>query len=84
MTVNVLTPPQVAARWKCKPESVRKLLEAGALRGFMVSPPGTKRPHWRVTLDAVINYESGTYRQEQDFGSRRRRVRKEGIPTGPF
>ena len=55
----VFNPPQIAKRWACKPDSVRRLLEVGVLRGFHVSPPGTLRPRWRVTLDALLAYESG-------------------------
>ena len=40
--MTIFSPPQVAERWKCKPETVRHLLEAGTLRGFTLSPPGTR------------------------------------------
>ena len=81
--MNVFTPPQVAARWKCKPETVRRLLETGALRGFIVSPPGTRRPRWRVTLDAVIAYETGESEVKAPTGPRRR-TRRSVAPAGPF
>ncbi len=82
--MTVFTPPQVATRWKCKPETIRKLLETGRLIGFTVSPPGTKRPHWRVTLDAVLAYEAGDTQPEQKTTRASRRKRRREVPAGPF
>jgi hypothetical protein len=82
-TPHVLSPPMIAKRWGCKPESVIRLLQAGALCGFTVSPPGTKRPRWRVSLDALLKYEAGdTTSAPARSGSRRRRLME--LPTGPF
>jgi hypothetical protein len=80
--MTVFTPPQVAARWKCKPESVRLLIETGRLCGFTISPPGTKRPHWRITLDAVLAYESGAATTPPPNSKRRRQ--RTAVPGGPF
>lgn len=80
--MTVFTPPKVAERWSCKPETVRALLETGQLRGFKISPPGTKRPRWRVTLDAVIEYEAGS--QPTTPSSPPRRKRRREFPAGPF
>lgn len=79
-----LTPPQVAARWKCKPETVHKLIEAGLLRAFTLSPPGTKRKRWRVTLDAVLAYEAGDTSKAVEAKPRRSRRRWAEVPAGPF
>lgn len=78
------TPPAVAKRWACKPETVRKLIEAGVLRGFSVSPPGTRRPHYRITLDAVLAYESGETSKPTEAKPRRSRRRRAECPNGPF
>jgi hypothetical protein len=81
---SVFNPPMIARRWNCKPESVIALLRAGALKGFVVSPPGTKRPRWRVSLDALLAYEAGeTKSAPAPSRSRRRRQRME-VPSGPF
>lgn len=53
-----LTPPELAARWRCKPETVLSLIRSGRLRGFTLSPPGSKRPRWRIAPDAITEYES--------------------------
>lgn len=84
MTVTVLTPPQIAARWKCKPETARKLLETGQLVGFKISPTGAKRPRWRVTLDAVLAYEAGEKTLAQPTPRPRRRPARAAAPVGPF
>jgi hypothetical protein len=82
--MSVFTPPQLAARWKAKPETVRRLLETGQLAGFVVSPVGAKRPRWRITLDAVIEYEnSGKPALTKQKKSRRQSIR-DAVPTGPF
>jgi hypothetical protein len=82
--MNVLTPPQIAARWKAKPETVRRLLETGQLHGFTVSPIGAKRPRWRVTLDAVLAYEAGDSLPLPTKAKSRRRSTVVAVPAGPF
>lgn len=79
-----LTPPEVAARWRCKPETVRRLLACGALRGYSLSPPGTRRPRWRVTLDAVLAYEAGERADPATLTPRRTHRRRAECPAGPF
>lgn len=78
MTKTVFKPPEIAERWRCKPESVRELLESGALRGFRV-----RRKHWRVTLEAVLEYEQGIPTLPKPERRRRKRTRQT-VPTGPF
>jgi hypothetical protein len=84
--MTVFTPPQIAKRWRTKPETVIRLLQAGVLRGFSVSPPGTKRRRWRVSIDELLRYESGEVTQTpMPSRSRRRRQRqRQAAPAGPF
>jgi hypothetical protein len=82
--MTVLTPPQIADRWKCKPETVRRLLESGLLHGFTLSPPGTRRARWRVTLDSVLAYEAGDAQSQIVSDRPRRRSRRAATPAGPF
>jgi hypothetical protein len=79
----VFTPPKIAERWRTKPETVIRLLQAGVLRGFTVSPPGTKRRRWRVSIDELLRYESGEVTPAPTPRRSRRRRRLEA-PTGPF
>ena len=79
----ILTPPEVARRWKCSSESVLGLLKAGRLKGFSASPPTAKRPRWRVTLKAVEEFEAGKKpaAQESPSPSPSRRKLMSGIPS---
>jgi hypothetical protein len=78
-----LTPPQIAKRWRTKPETVIRLLQAGVLRGFTVSPPGTKRRRWRVSIEELLRYESGEVPPAPTPRRSRRRQRL-AAPAGPF
>lgn len=49
---RVLTPEDVAERWQCSPQQVRKLLGAGKLAGFRL---GGKL--WRVRIEDVEEFE---------------------------
>jgi len=55
-SARCLTPPMLAARWGCSPESIIGLIRAGRLPAFTVSV-GRRRPRWRVSLEAVAVYE---------------------------
>ncbi|WP_437187599.1 helix-turn-helix domain-containing protein [Planctomicrobium sp. SH668] len=57
--MTILTPPEIARRWRCKPEGVRKLIDSGKLPAFNVASPTSRQPRWRVTLAAVEAYEAG-------------------------
>lgn len=58
----IFTPPQVAKRWHCTPERVLQLIRAGRLRAFTLSPASSRRPRWRITEDAVAEFERGDNR----------------------
>ncbi|MBX3437236.1 MAG: hypothetical protein KF861_07090 [Planctomycetaceae bacterium] len=77
-----LTPPELARRWRCKPDAVRLLLERGLLAGFNVADPDATRPRWRISLDAVLAFEAG--RRPEPEQPRRRKQSKTPVPTGPF
>ena len=75
----ILTPPQVAKRWRSKPEAVRELCERRLLAGFKVG-----KSHWRITLAAVEAYEQGRAQpQPEPKPNRRRRAAITNI-EGPF
>lgn len=53
------TPNDLAARWNCDAETVLALIRRGALRAFTLSPPGCKRPRWKISAATVAAYEAG-------------------------
>lgn len=53
------TPNDLAARWNCDAETVLALIHRGALRAFTLSPPGCKRPRWKISATTVVAYEAG-------------------------
>lgn len=57
--IQTLTPPELARRWRVKPERVCAWIKSGELRAFDVSArPGVGRPRYRVPLDAVLEFEN--------------------------
>ena len=54
-----LTPPKLAVRWGVKPEKIISWIKSGELRAFDASAQaGTGRPRFRISPDAVIEFES--------------------------
>lgn len=57
--IHVLQPAAVAERWQCDVEAIYALIKKGALPAFSTSPPGAKRPNWRILASAVEAFETG-------------------------
>lgn len=73
-----LTPPQLAKRWLCTPETVLSHIKAGRLRAFTLSPPDAKRPRWRISPDAITEFERlHSAHQPQQPVRRRRQAKRE-------
>lgn len=51
------TPAQLAERLQTTAETVIGHIRAGRLGAFSLSPPGCKRPRYRITPDAVTEFE---------------------------
>ena len=68
----IYTPPQVAKRWGVKPESVVGLIKAGRLAAFTVSPPTSRRPRWRISEAAVLDFENAKVEPRAPAAKRRR------------
>jgi len=64
------TPPQLARRWKRKPESIIRMIRDGRLAGFNLAAPG-KRPQWRISPEAVQAFEQGQLPQPKQQVNRR-------------
>lgn len=52
-----LTPPELARLWRCAPETIIAHIRAERLRAFTTSPPGSRRPRWRIPVEAVAEFE---------------------------
>ena len=48
-----LTPPQAGKLLGMKPDSIVRLIRSGRLRALNVSPPGSKRPRFRIDPDDI-------------------------------
>ena len=51
-------PQQLAERWQCTTEHVLDLIHNNRLKAFSLSKPGSKRPRYRITDEAVAEYEA--------------------------
>lgn len=58
MTKPAFTPPELARRWRCTPETVLAKIHRGELRAFTLSSQTAKRRRWRITPDAIAEYEA--------------------------
>lgn len=76
MLTTYRTPRELAELWQCSVEHVLDLIRSGRLRGFSLSKPGSKRPRWRVSTDAITEYESQHCAQVAVKPSRRQRRTK--------
>ena len=56
---QTVTPPELAKRWRVKPERVIAWIKSGELRAFDVSSrPGVGKPRYRIPQDAIIEFEN--------------------------
>ena len=56
---QTVTPPELAKRWRVKPERVIGWIKSGELRAFDVSSrPGVGKPRYRIPQDAIIEFEN--------------------------
>jgi len=72
---SVLTPPELAKRWRVKPEKILRWIRAGELRAFNVAAKLAGRPRYRIPADAIVEFENRrTVRPPTKPARRRRRV----------
>lgn len=55
--VRYLTPPEVAARFGCKPETVIGWIRSGELAAINLARRGSLRPRYRVSPEALELFE---------------------------
>jgi hypothetical protein len=51
------TPPQLGKRYRCKPSKIIALIRAGELRGIDTALPGSSRPRFVISPEAVAEFE---------------------------
>ena len=68
---KLLTPPQVAQRHGCKPETVRSWIRSGRLKALQTS--GGKRPRFRIRPEDLDEFERGIEFMPAAKTERRRR-----------
>lgn len=68
-----LTPPELAKRWRIKPDRVLVLIRSGELRAFDVASRGARRPRFRIPPDAIIEFENRRNGKVEQAPQRRRR-----------
>jgi len=73
---STFLPRELADRWRCSLDAIYGLIHAGQLRAFQISPPGAKRPSYRIPADAVIEHESRQSQQPPPKPTRRRKQRR--------
>jgi len=74
---HALTPPQVARLWNVCDEHIHVLIRRGLLKAFSISVPGSRKPRWRIHLDAVREYEAAHAARAPAPRQRRRRQAKQ-------
>jgi len=75
----ILTPPQLAAEWRCSPDSIVDLIKSGRLRAFTTSAPSCLRPRWKIPEDAVAEFEAKNRPAKAVKSTRRRRTEPAGF-----
>jgi hypothetical protein len=52
-----VTPPELARLWRCSPEKIIDLIRSGQLDGIDLAAPGSSRPRFRISPEAVQRFE---------------------------
>jgi hypothetical protein len=76
------TPKEIATRFSVKPEAVTAWIAAGELVAINVARPGATRPRWRISEEAIEDFErrrSSRPQQNPKPASRRRRPIKKYV-----
>jgi excisionase family DNA binding protein len=56
---RTLTPPEVAKLLRVATRKVRRWIRSGELKGINVADPHSRRPRFRVTLEALERFQMG-------------------------
>ncbi len=77
---EMLSPPQLARRWKVSNDKILRLINNGSLKAinFAVSPTG--RPRYRIRLSEIERFEEA--RTTKPPQPKQRRRRRTAVSTG--
>jgi len=70
---QMMTPPQLAERWGVDPDKVLRLIHSGQLRAINLAVNPRGRPRFRISDDAVRDFEAARSSQPPSPPARRRR-----------
>ncbi len=74
-----LTISDVASELRIRREGVVSLVKSGALEGYDVTPPGSRRKSYRITRQALDDFKARRSAQQSKPAKRRKRE-----PTADF
>jgi hypothetical protein len=69
------TPPEVARRYRVKPDTVIDWIKSGELRAIDVSRPGSQRPRFRIDPADLVAFENKRLAKPQSAPKARRRAK---------
>ena len=78
---SYLTPPEPGRLWRVTPEKVIALIRAGRLRAADLAMPGSRWPRFRISPQAVQDFELGRQPAPPPAPAVSRRRRSEGTLT---
>jgi hypothetical protein len=73
-----LTPPALAKAWGCKASTVLGFIRNGELAAVNLARRGAKRPRWRISPEAIRDFEHARTFSPQQVQVRRRH-KAEGV-----
>jgi hypothetical protein len=56
---HYLTPPELAKLWRVSPEKIIAMIRGGQLAAVNLASRGSSRPRFRISRDAIRNFEQG-------------------------
>lgn len=71
----VLTPPQLAKRWRVKVTKVLGWIRSGELRAINLATKATRKPRWKIRAEDVEAFELLRASNEVQKPSRARRAK---------
>ena len=76
---QMLSPPQVAARWGVKADKVIALIGKGELKAVNVALNAAGRPRWKIFVDEVRRFEDARSNRAPVPKPQRRRRREVAV-----